>query len=154
MTEPTKGAFVGLEHHMDLRVYYEDTDTAQIVYYANYLRYTERARTEILRLLGIDQFVLMTLPEDQRISFAVKRCDMDYVQPARLDDVVTVKSSLTAVRGASMDMKQDIWRGDDLLFKSNVQAACLNSKGAPTRMPADFVKKARKFLPLNETKGA
>ena len=148
---PTQGAFTDGVHRMTVRVYYEDTDTAGIVYYANYLRYTERARTEILRLLGVDQYELMTLPPEERVSFAVRRCEVDYLLPARLDDIITVETRLEDIKAASMWMAQDIYRGDDHLIHSRIQAACMNHKGAPTRMPKDFVQQARAYLPLNQS---
>ena len=145
---PVNGHFVDGIHHMTMRVYYEDTDTAGIVYYANYLRYIERARTEILRLFGIDQYELMNGPAEDHISFAVTRCEVDYLSPARLDDIITVKTETTRLRGASIQMAQDIWRGDELLIKSMVYAACLNVRGLPTRLPKNFVQRAHELLPL------
>lgn len=146
--DPISGTFVDGVHHMSMRVYYEDTDTAGIVYYANYLRYIERARTEILRLFGVDQYSLMSGPVEDRISFAVTRCEIDYLTPAKLDDVITVKTTTTRLRGASIHMSQDIWRGDDVLIKSLVKAACLNQNGLPTRLPKEFVNRAKELLPL------
>jgi acyl-CoA thioester hydrolase len=145
---PTSGVFVDGVHHLTMRVYYEDTDTAGIVYYANYLRYIERARTEILRLCGVDQHFLMNGPLDDRISFAVTRCEIDYVAPAHLDDVIMVKTRTTRLRGASIHMEQDIWRGDEILIKSLVKAACLNQNGMPTRLPKNFVNRAKELLLL------
>ena len=146
---PTQGSFIDGVHHMTMRVYYEDTDTAGIVYYANYLRFIERARTEILRLFGVDQYVLMNAPEDERISFAVTRCEIDYVRPAHLDDIITIKTTTTKLLGASIHMAQDIWRDDEVLIKSHVEAACLNAKGMPTRLPKHFVQNARELIPLD-----
>ena len=133
---------------MTMRVYYEDTDTAGIVYYANYLRFIERARTEILRLCGVDQYSLMTSAPEDQISFAVTRCEIDYAMPAHLDDAINVRTTVTRLRGASIHMVQEIFRGDQLLIKSLVKVACLNSKGMPTRMPEKFVQTAQELLPI------
>ena len=146
---PISGDIVDGVHTISMRVYYEDTDTAGIVYYANYLRFIERARTEILRLCGIDQHSLMTAPADERISFAVTRCEIDYVAPAHLDDVITVKTRTTRMRGASIHMVQEIWRDDQLLINALVKVACLNSQSLPTRLPKNFVQRARELLPLD-----
>ena len=147
---PISGTIEDGVHIMPMRVYYEDTDTAGIVYYANYLRFIERARTEILRLCGVDQFTLMNAPAADRISFAVTRAEVDYISPAHLDDIITVKTRTTRVRGASIPMEQDIWRGDDLLLRSFIKAACLNADGAPTRLPRDFVQNAQTLLSLDQ----
>ncbi len=147
-TSPDSGSFHDGAHHMTMRVYYEDTDTAGIVYYANYLRFIERARTEILRLCGVDQYSLMTSAPEDQISFAVTRCEIDYVMPAHLDDAINVRTTVTRLRGASIHMVQEIFRGDQLLIKSLVKVACLNSKGMPTRMPEKFVQTAQELLPI------
>jgi acyl-CoA thioester hydrolase len=145
---PDNGTFRGGAHHMAMRVYYEDTDTAGIVYYANYLRFIERARTEVLRLCGISQHALMSAKPADRVSFAVTRCEIDYVMPARLDDVIDVKTTVSKMAGASIHMVQEIFRDDQLLIKSLVKVACLNDKGMPTRLPKYFVQTAREILPI------
>jgi len=145
---PTSGTFHDGAHHMTMRVYYEDTDTAGIVYYANYLRFIERARTEMLRLCGIHQHAQMNAAPEDRISFAVTRCEIDYVMPAHLDDVIEVKTTVTRMRGASIHMEQEVFRGDQLLIKSLVKVACLNDNGMPTRLPSNFVQMARELLPI------
>jgi acyl-CoA thioester hydrolase len=122
-------------HRFRCRVYWEDTDAGGIVYYANYLKFAERARTEMLRDAGVEQ---QRLKDEQGLLFAVKRCACEYVRPARLDDALDVVTSVTAARGASLDMRQEIRRADELLASLDVTIACLSATGAPSRMPANL----------------
>ena len=119
-------------HHLFTRVYYEDTDAAGIVYYANYLKFAERARTELLRLLGVEQ---ERLRRETGIAFAVKRCTVDYFRPALLDDELLVESRLVAVGGASVDVDQRVSRGAAELARLAVRIACLGRDGRPARLP-------------------
>jgi acyl-CoA thioester hydrolase len=119
-------------HTHPLRVYYEDTDLAGIVYYANYLRFIERARTEWVRSLGIDQ---ARLKAEQGIVFAARRVEADYLSPARFDDVIEVRTALRAVTGARIVMGQDIWRGEVRLFASVVTLVALHETGRAARLP-------------------
>jgi acyl-CoA thioester hydrolase len=119
-------------HRFRLRVYYEDTDAAGIVYYANYLRFAERARTEYLRDAGIDQ---RTLRDRDGLLFAVRRCEIDYLQPARLDDSLDVVSRIVALRGASVDMHQTVMRAAEILAQLSVRVACVDGNGRPARIP-------------------
>jgi acyl-CoA thioester hydrolase len=118
-----------------LRVYYEDTDAAGIVYYANYLKFAERARTEMLRRLGFEQQRLM---RDGGIAFAVRRCTADYLLPARLDDALGIETRLLDIGAATLDIEQRVWRGDDLLVCLEVRLACLNAGLKPVRIPAEL----------------
>ncbi|WP_425405687.1 tol-pal system-associated acyl-CoA thioesterase [Hwanghaeella sp.] len=118
-----------------IRVFYEDTDAAGIVYYANYLKFAERARTEWLRHLGFDH---IWLKRQHGLVFAVRRCTADYIRPARLDDLLDVRTAVTKVAGATIEMAQDIYLGDTHLVAVQVKLACLNETGAPMRMPADL----------------
>lgn len=101
-------------HSFDLRVYYEDTDLAGIVYYANYLRFIERARSEWVRSLGIDQVALKA--EDGAV-FAVRRLEADYLMPAHFDDQLTVKTALMQATGARVVLAQDVWRRSAVVFR-------------------------------------
>ena len=121
-----------MTHRFECRVYYEDTDLAGIVYYANYLRYIERARTEWVRALGIDQ---MRLRDETGIVFAVRRVEADYLSPARFDDVLTVVTTVEAVRGARIVLGQDVRRGETRLFSARVTLAALTATGRPGRLP-------------------
>ncbi len=108
---------------LPIRVYYEDTDAAGVVYYANYLRFCERARTEWLRALGFEQQVLM---QDRGIAFVVRTVVADYRLPARLDDALDVVSQVVELRGASLVFAQNILRSKELIFESRVTVACLD----------------------------
>lgn len=125
-------------HSLTLRVYYEDTDLAGIVYYANYLKFIERARTEWVRTRGIDQ---TRLREDRGIVFAVRRVEADYLRPARFDDLVEVRTALRGVTGARIVLGQDVLRGEALLFSATVTLVALTAAGTAARLPADLHRK-------------
>jgi acyl-CoA thioester hydrolase len=118
-------------HQFAVRVYYEDTDLAGIVYYANYLRFIERARTEWVRTLGIDQ----TLLRDRGIVFAVRRVEADYLAPARFDDLLTVETAVAVTRGASIVLHQVILRDGARLFDARVTLVAMDTDGRPHRLP-------------------
>tara|TARA_R110000787_G_scaffold53087_3_gene124653 strand:- start:52 stop:438 length:387 start_codon:yes stop_codon:yes gene_type:complete len=120
-------------HRKEIRVYYEDTDMAGIVYYANYLRYIERARSDWVRDVGIDQLTM----KDAGVVFAVRRVEADYVTPARFDDVLEVRTTLDSLSAAKMVMAQEIWRGDVLIFTAKVLIVCIGASGKPVRLPAE-----------------
>jgi acyl-CoA thioester hydrolase len=124
-------------HVFPLRVCYEDTDAAGVVYYANYLKFTERARTELLRALGAEQRPLLA---EAGVGFAVRRCEVDYLTPARLDDAIEVHTRLLGAGGASMEALQVVRRprrdGFDELARVRVRLACVNNAGRPVRLPA------------------
>jgi acyl-CoA thioester hydrolase len=119
-------------HRFDLRVYYEDTDLAGIVYYANYLKFIERARTEALLAAGIDQ---VALERQEGSVFAVRAISVDYRAPARFQDMLTVHTVARAVSGARARLAQDVWRGDVLLVAAEVDVVCLGRDGRPRRLP-------------------
>ena len=129
------GAFVGPEHLYRLRIYFEDTDLSGIVYHANYLRYMERARSDMLRIAGIDQRAAMEAGEG---AWAVTDLAIKYVRPAKLDDDLLVISTVEAVRGASVIIAQRILRGQDELTNGRVTAAFLSPEGRPRRQPAGW----------------
>jgi acyl-CoA thioester hydrolase len=122
-------------HHFPLRVYYEDTDLAGIVYYANYLRFIERARTEWVRTLGVDQ---TALKRDEGIVFAVRRVEADYLHPAKFDEELVVETSTLQVTGARIVVQQDVKRGEELLFSAQVTLVALTETGQPSRLPANL----------------
>lgn len=124
-----------MTHTHPLRVYYEDTDLAGIVYYANYLKFIERGRTEWVRGLGVDQGKLKS---DTGVVFAVRRVEADYLAPARFDDELAVQTTVQAVGGARLVLKQDVTRAGDVLFSAIVTLVALTASGAPTRLPAEF----------------
>ncbi|RWR44472.1 tol-pal system-associated acyl-CoA thioesterase [Sinirhodobacter ferrireducens] len=124
-----------MTHHFPVRVYYEDTDLAGIVYYANYLKFIERGRTEWVRSLGIDQ---VALKRDHGLVFAVRRVEADYLRPATFDDELTVTTGLSAVAGARLILEQAVWRAGEKLFTAAVTIVCLSETGAPARLPAEL----------------
>lgn len=128
-----------MAHHFSCRVYYEDTDLAGIVYYANYLKFIERARSEWVRDLGIDQAVL----RDQGVVFAVRRVEADYLRPARFDDVLLVVTETLSVTAARMVLHQDVRRGEEVLFSAVVTLVALGIGGKPARLPAQLRLAAR-----------
>ena len=122
-----------MTHRFGLRVYYEDTDLAGIVYYANYLKYIERARSEWVRGLGIDQVGLKAV---EGIVFAVRRIEADYLAPARFDDWLEVTTTPEASTGVRLTLRQEVWRGADRLFSARVVLVALTTSGTPARLPA------------------
>lgn len=131
-------------HEFPIRVYYEDTDLAGIVYYANYLKFIERARSEWLRDLGIDQVAL----QQQGLVFVVRRVEADYLSPARFDDALGVHSSLHDLGSARIIMCQKVRRGDKLLFSAVVTLVCINQTGRPQRIPASIAGRFPKTGPM------
>lgn len=116
---PPDDAFV-----LNVRVFYEDTDAAGVVYYANYLRYLERARTEWLRALGVEQG---RLAQQADVAFAVRSVHVEYLRPARLDDMLRVESRIAALGRVKIEFLQRILRGDDVLIDARVTVACLSA---------------------------
>jgi len=124
-----------MTHRFPIRVYYEDTDMAGIVYYANYLKYIERARSDWVKSLGIDQ---NSMREQDGVVFAVRRVEADYHAPARFDDALQVETRVQTVTGARLVMQQEVTRDGDLLFVAIVTIVCINDAGQPARLPANI----------------
>lgn len=125
-----KGSGAGGGGHLfPVRVYYEDTDAGGMVYYANYLKFAERARTELLRQLGIEHGA------GKPIAFAVRHCSADYLKPAKLDDILQVLTEVDEVRGASVCLSQTIKRAGEDLARLKVRIACLGAEGRAARLP-------------------
>ena len=120
-------------HALTLRVYYEDTDLAGIVYYANYLKFIERGRTEWVRGLGIDQ---RQLRDSRGLVFAVRHLEADYLRPARFDDLLTVETRVLRLTGARIVLAQEIFRRAEKIFAATVTLVCLTATGQPARLPA------------------
>ena len=133
MNKSTSGASAEGIHIYPVRVYYEDTDAAGIVYYANYLKYAERARTEMLRDLGTENARLM---KTEGLAFAVRRCEVDFFKPARLDDLLSVETRLIDIGGASVVADQRVKRDNAELVRMELKLACLSLDGRPARLPA------------------
>ena len=122
-----------MRHSFGLRVYYEDTDLAGVVYYANYLKFIERARTEWVRALGVDQ---RRLRAEAGLVFAVRRVAAEYLRPARFDDELQVETAVLAVTGVRIVLQQDIFRAGEKLFAAQVVLVCLTESGTLARLPA------------------
>ena len=120
-------------HKLLVRVYYEDTDFSGFVYHARYLHFFERARTEMLRALGHDQRAMFANPDGPE-AFVVRRMSVDFIRPALMDDIVAVRSTTTKVAGATMQIEQTLFRGEEPLCAAQVQVAYLVG-GRPRRMP-------------------
>jgi acyl-CoA thioester hydrolase len=127
-------------HTFPIRVYYEDTDMAGIVYYANYLRYIERARSDWVREIGIDQLDMKA----GGVVFAVRRVAADYLSPAFFDDVLEVRTTVIQLTPARMVMRQGVYRGAEQLFAADVTIVCIGKGGKPARLPAKL-----RSLPLS-----
>ncbi|SEN37784.1 acyl-CoA thioester hydrolase [Loktanella fryxellensis] len=121
------------DHVLPVRVYYEDTDMGGIVYYANYLKYIERGRSELVADLGLDQNVMR---ERDGIVFVVTRVEADYLAPARLDDRLTVVTRHRPEGAVRWMFDQEVRRGDQVLFRAVVTAICMTLAGRPVRLPA------------------
>lgn len=134
--QPTEGRFVGNEHRFPLRVYFEDTDLSGVVYHANYLRYMERARSDMLRLAGIDQRGAHDAGEG---AYAVSALAIRYKRPARLDDALIVMTRLLRIRAASVDIHQRVMCGTEILTEAEVTAAMVAASGRPRRQPKHWI---------------
>jgi acyl-CoA thioester hydrolase len=135
---PYRGGFIGSDHHFALSVYFEDTDAYGIVYYANYLKFMERARSDFIRAVGVDQAAELRRSGS---AYAVVDVHIKYRRPAKLGDDVQVISSVDQVRASSVDIHQRVMRGPELLTDARVTAAFLDGEGRPRRQPSDWVEK-------------
>ena len=138
LDQPYRGGFVGPEHRFALTVYFEDTDTAGVVYYANYLKFMERARSDMLRAAGIDQRAAI---DDGTGVYAVAEANIRYLRPARLGDDLRIVSTLAQVRAASVHIHQTVMRGPETLAHARITAAFLTPDGRPTRQPREWVER-------------
>ena len=140
--QPYRGGFTGSEHRFALTVYFEDTDTAGIVYYANYLKYMERARSDMLRAAGIDQRAAMEAGEG---VYAVAEVNIRYLRPARLGDDLLIVSTLDQVRAASVLIHQRVMRQAEPLADARVTAAFLGPDDRPRRQPKAWVERFNRY---------
>lgn len=129
-----------MSHSFPVRIFYEDTDMAGIVYYANYLKYIERARSDIVEQLGVDQRAM----RDEDVVFVITRVEADYLSAARFGDRLEVRTTHYAKGAVRWMFDQDVLRGDEVLFRAKVTAVCMTTAGKPIRLPA----KLRSVLPL------
>ncbi len=133
---PYQGQFDGTKHLFAIRVYFEDTDFSGVVYHARYLHFMERARSDMLACVGIDQ---RSVHAEGQGAYAVTEMHIRYRRPAHFDDALVVVSTVDAVRAASCDIRQIIMRGDDILTEARVTAAFVSPDGKPRRQPAHWV---------------
>ncbi|TDK39333.1 tol-pal system-associated acyl-CoA thioesterase [Rhizobium deserti] len=129
-------------HRLVQRVYYEDTDFSGLVYHARYLHFLERGRTDYLRCLGCEQSALLSADEEGLV-FVVHRMEIDFKQPARMDDILTIETATEKAGGAKIVLTQEVRRGDALLIAARVVIAVVNKHGRPRRLPQTL---AEKFL--------
>ena len=144
LDQPTGGRFVGAEHRYPCRVFFEDTDLSGIVYHANYLRFMERARSDMLRVAGIDQRATF---EAGGGAYAVADLHIRFRAPARLDDALLVVSRLRQVKAASVVIHQQVRRAAETLTDATVTAALVSPTGRPRRQPAAWTAIYRQLLP-------
>lgn len=144
-TAPARGQIRDGVHRLVLRVYYEDTDASGLVYYANYLRFIERSRTDLLRCLGISHTALAS---NHGLAFAVSRCELAFLAPGRLDDALEVHTSLLAIGGATITARQLVSRDQIELLRARLRLACIDRAGRPHRLP-EPVRAALAAIPLS-----
>ncbi len=151
---PSQGVLKKNVHSLPVRIYYEDTDAGGIVYHANYLRFFERARSEMLRVLGIDHIAVWSHAEPgNRMGFAVRSVTLDYLAPAFLDDALQVCTQVIHVAAAYVDARQWITRDENMLAQAQIRVALVDESGRPRRLPSDWREKL-KNVEMTEIKTA
>ena len=118
-----------------LKIYYEDTDSGGVVYYANYLKFIERARTEMINELG---FTLTKLLNDYDRLFLVKKIECDYIESCKLEDTLNVQSKVLVLKNASFVLEQNLLKQNKIIFRSKIVMVCVNSQGAPSKIPNEL----------------
>ena len=134
-------------HRLSARVYYADTDFSGVVYHARYLEFLERGRSDFLRLCGVHHTELAEGAEGEKIVWVVRRMEIDFRGPARMDDVLTIETRTAEISGARIVMAQRIRRGGDLLIEARVEAAIIGETGRPRRFPKEWI---GRFMPLRD----
>ena len=138
------GALTPTGHRLMARVYYADTDFSGVVYHARYLEFLERGRSDFLRLSGVHHSELVQGSRGERIVWVVRRMEIDFVSPARMDDILTIDTRTDKISGARIFMAQEIRRGEEVLISAMVEAAIVGENGRPRRFPKEWVEA---FLP-------
>ena len=138
------GRFEGKVHILPIRIYYEDTDLSSVVYHANYLRFMERGRSEFFRAAGITK--LAGLDDPEPTAWTLRKVEIEYFRPARVDDLVEVRTKCTSLGGARMAAEQLIYCGDTRLTRGVVEACIMTLTGKPRRIPVEFRDKLLPFL--------
>ena len=137
------GRFEGKIHILPIRIYYEDTDLSGVVYHANYLRFMERGRSEFFRCAGITRLAM--LDDAEPTAWTLRKATLEYLRPARVDDLIEVHTACTALTGARMNADQKICLNGQLLTRGAVEACVITLSGKPRRIPEEF---RQKLLPL------
>ncbi|HEY5347614.1 MAG TPA: YbgC/FadM family acyl-CoA thioesterase [Rhizomicrobium sp.] len=138
------GSFNGKTHILPIRIYYEDTDVSGVVYHANYLRYMERARSEFFRKLGITKLAQLEQPDPS--AWTLTKIDLEYRRPARLDDLITVRTRCIALSGARLTVEQNTYKSEMLLVTGRVEACIMALTGRPRRIPEDIYQRLAPYL--------
>lgn len=129
------GKIIDNMHVLAVRVYYEDTDFSGFVYHANYLKFCERARSDCLRLLGVEHHALEA---DSQSGFVVRHMTCDFLKPAKIDQVLEVQTRFISAKGARMFLDQSVWRGSEQLFQASVSAALIDEQARPRRFTPEM----------------
>ena len=146
--EPSTGILVGRVHRFAVRAYFEDTDLSGVVYHANYLRWCERARTEMLRMLGIEQRAVQEAGEG---AYAIAELTIRYLRPAHLDDALIIETRAEELRAASCRMRQQVWRGGELVAEARMRVGFIGPDGRPRRQPETWRQAISALLPPEGT---
>ncbi|MGQ2905025.1 MAG: tol-pal system-associated acyl-CoA thioesterase [Neoaquamicrobium sediminum] len=133
------GELTDYGHRLDARVYYADTDFSGVVYHARYLEFFERGRSDFLRLAGVHHTELADGKHGEKLVWVVKRMEIDFRAPARIDDILSVETRTEKVSGARIFMAQQLKRGEELLVEAIVEAAIISESGRPRRFPREWV---------------
>ena len=144
LTAGLSGALTEFGHRLMARVYYADTDFSGVVYHARYLEFFERGRSDYLRLAGVHHTELHEGKHGERIVWVVRRMEIDFRAPARMDDILTIDTRTEDISGARIVMAQQLKRGDEVLVEAKVQAAIIGENGRPKRFPKEWI---AAFLP-------
>ena len=142
LDQPYSGRFVGTEHRFSVRVYYEDTDAGGVVYHANFLRFFERARTDMLALAGVDVATALNAGHG---GYVVAAADLKYLRPAKLGEVLTVVSILEQVRSAACVIQQRVMRDGQVLVEGRLTLAFVGEDGRPRRQPKEWIEAFQGF---------
>jgi acyl-CoA thioester hydrolase len=143
------GRFEGKVHILPVRIYYEDTDLSGLVYHANYLRYMERGRSEFFRAAGITRLAM--LDDAEPTAWTLRKAALEYVRPARVDDLIEVHTACTHLTGARMEADQRIYAGGHLLTHGKVEACIITLSGKPRRIPTEIRKVLEPLVIETET---
>jgi acyl-CoA thioester hydrolase len=138
------GVLTPFGHRIMARVYFADTDFSGVVYHARYLEFLERGRSDFLRLAGIHHTELADGKHGEKIVWVVRRMEIDFRAPARIDDILTIDTRTDSISGARIFMAQQIKRGDDVLIDARIEAAIIGETGRPKRFPKEWIER---FMP-------